>query len=78
MVGLPLFGDEGKESCIESLEDLSYGSGIFNDFPHLYPDHRPTMVEKIAGEAIGSRSVASGGVLKCLIHFLDCNGPEKG
>jgi hypothetical protein len=58
MVSLPLFGDEIEESSIESLKDLSCGVGVFNNFPNLYPDHRPTVMEKITGEAIRARCLA--------------------
>jgi len=78
MVSLPLFGDKGEESHIESLKDLSCCSRVFKNFPNLYLDHQLAMVEKIVGEAIRSRCLSFGGVLKCLIHFLDCNGPEQG
>ena len=77
MVSLALFGNEGEESHVESLKDLSCGSGVFNNFPYLYPNQRPAMVEKIVGEVIGARCLAFGGVLKRLIHLLNCNRPEQ-
>jgi len=35
------------------------------------------VMEKVAGETIGARSLAFRGFLKRLVYFLDCYCPEK-
>jgi len=65
-----LFWNQGEESSIESGEYLDRGSGFLHNFLDFFSDHRPTMVEKIGGEAIRPWGFPRGNFLDSLIYFL--------
>jgi hypothetical protein len=45
--GVVLFGNEGEKGGIEGLEDLPRSSGVLDDFPNIFTDDAPTVVEEI-------------------------------
>jgi hypothetical protein len=64
------FGYEGEKGRIDGLEELPGSSGVLGDFPNIFADDAPTIVEEIESEPIWPRGFSQWGVLKRLIELL--------